>query len=129
MDFSVLTRDNVKLYAIKHYDNPYCSGFDEFEEDFKIPKYIKKLLNKYFSDGELKERLIINHLITFYNMFGQVAATRILFLRLDKEHYSALKTFLVFLKRCPKEIRNGSKVIFLDEIDMDTKVINILRKI
>lgn len=129
MDFAVLTKDNVKLYAIKHYDNPHCSGFEEFEEDFKIPKYIKKLFNKYFAEGDLKERLILNHLIAFYNMFGQEAATKILFLRIDKEHYPLLKTFLVFLRRCPDKVENCPVTIYTGDIALDKKAVEVLRKI
>lgn len=129
MKYKVLTKDNIKLYAITEYDNPFCSGFEEFEEDFRIPKYIKKLFNKYVVDKELKERLILNHIISFYNLFGQDGASRILFFRIDEEHYSILKTFLIFLGRCPDKVDLGNKIIYVNEILMDENIINILRKI
>lgn len=129
MEFAELTRDNIKLYAIKHYDNPYCTGREEFEEDFKIPKYIKKLFNKYTLEGDLKERLVLNHLISFYNIFGQEAATKILFFRIDEYHYPVLKTFLVFLKRCPDAVNFGNKVIYMSDIPLDDGTIKVLRRI
>lgn len=129
MDYHVITKDNIKLYAAKHYNNVYCSGFEEFEEDFKIPKYIKKLFNKYEVEGELKERLVLNHLTLFYNIFDQEAATKILFFRIDEEHYPILKTFLVFLQRCPDVVDFGDRVIYTSNIPLNQYTVDILRKI
>ena len=76
---------NFLLYAAKHYDNPHCYDTVEFYEDLNRFKYIKRLLNKYQESGDIKERLIINHLTVIYNVFGAVAGTRLLFLKL-REH-------------------------------------------
>ena len=67
-----LTDKNISAYMIASYDNPQCVDLDEFEDDVKIPKYIKRLINRYASVGELKERLILNHIILFYNVFNHV---------------------------------------------------------
>ena len=118
------------LYAAKHYDNPQCETIEEFNNDLKRINYIKKLLNKYKSSGELKERLIINHLIVLYNVFGVEAATRILFYKLE-DYYYYLKPFLVFLNYMPEYIdgvgQNGR--IVSSNITMDLSIIERLRKI
>ena len=126
MNFGKLTNDNILNYALKNYDNVGTTDVDEFYQDFKmIPKYLKRLFNRYRETGDLKERLILNHMIIFYNVFGAEAATRMLFFRTDPEHYGTLKTFLVFLNRCP-DIVDG---INTKTIPLDQKIINTLRGI
>ena len=100
---------------------------DDFEEDVKRFKYLKRLFRRYERTEVLNDRLILNHLIVLYNVFDK-AATPLLFYKIDKEHWSILKTFLVFLNRMPMEqiITGGVRG---DEISLDMKVINILRKI
>ena len=65
------------MYALLHYDNPHCKDIQEFFEDVKRLHYIRRLFKRYKDDNILKERLIINHLVTFYNVFENKAATRI----------------------------------------------------
>lgn len=101
---------------IDSYNNPQCVDIEEFHDDVKIPKYIKRLINRYLSAGELKERLILNHIILFYNVFDFEAATRILFFRLEHEDYSVLKTFLTYLNYMPEVVGliNGRNIINSD---------------
>ena len=125
-----LSEDNLLLYAIKHYDKPsYVTS--EFEEDLKRIQYLQKLFCRYQKKQELKERLILNHLIVLYNVFGAEACVRILFLRISKEHWSALKTFLIYLNMMP-ETRitsiNGSDILSAS-IPVDMTVAQALRKI
>lgn len=120
MKFDELTNGNYMMYALLHYENPHCKGIQEFFEDIKRIHYVRRLLKKYHSDGVLKERLILNHLITFYNVFQADAATRVLFFRIEKKYHSALKTFLVFINK----VKDGVNDSVLDE-----KVIDVLRKI
>ncbi len=101
-EFEELNDDNFLIYAIKNYQNPSCTGMAELEDDLKRFKYLKRLLNKYSKTGEPNERLIINHIILLYNVFGQ-ATTRMLFFKLEEKYWSDLKTFLVFLNRLPIE--------------------------
>ena len=101
-EFEELNDDNFLIYAIKNYQNPSCTGMAELEDDLKRFKYIKRLLNRYIENGEPNERLIINHIILLYNVFGQ-ATTRMLFFKLEEKYWSDLKTFLVFLNRLPLE--------------------------
>lgn len=98
MKFDELNDDNFLLFAIKYYDNPQCSTKDDFYEDLKRFKYIKRLLKKYIKTGELKTHLLLNHIIIIYNIFGD-AGTPLLFYKLDKESWSSLKAILLFLNR------------------------------
>ena len=75
-----LDESNFLLYAAKHYDNPQCFDTIEFYEDLKRFKYIKRLFNRYIEDGDLKERLVLNHIVILFNLFGVKAAIRMLFL-------------------------------------------------
>jgi hypothetical protein len=125
-----LTDKNIIAYMIMTYDNPQCIDFEEFEDDMKVPKYIKRLINRYLSVGELKERLILNHIISFYNVFGVDAATRILFFKMDESDYSVLKTFLVYLNVMPGivEMIRG-KNIFDSDIPISQEVAKRLREL
>lgn len=125
----VLDETNFIVYAAKHYDNPHCFDDIEFFDDLKRFKYLKKLLKKYRESGIIRERLILNHIIIIYNLFGQEAATRLLFLKMDG-YYPELKTFLIFLNRLPEKIHNiglGNKTILTVDIPLDSKLIEILR--
>ena len=119
--FSELTEKNLFLYAAKHYKNPKFSDIDDFYEDLKRFKYIKRLLNRYIESDELSERLILNHLIVVFNMFGIEAALEILNLKLEDKHWPVMKPFLVFLKYITNDQYTG--------ITMDPNVIEVLRKI
>lgn len=125
-----LDETNFLLYAAKHYDNPQCFDTLEFYEDLARFKYIKRLFNRYEETGELKERLVLNHLIILYNVFGS-AATRMLFFKLDGYHHM-LKPFIVLLGQMP-EIIHGigvqNKTIISSDVHMDQNIVQILRKI
>ena len=100
--YEKLTKDNIVMYAIRHYDNPSCSGMDEFYDDMKRFKYIKRLIRKYKDTGVLKERLILNHIIVINNLFGPEAASTLLFFKIEQEFWSCLKPFLEFLSVMPE---------------------------
>ena len=102
MNFKKLTSSNIMLFAAKHYDNPSCVGQAEFLDDMKRFKYIKRLFRKYTATGDLRTRLIINHIIILTNVFGVDAATTLLFFKIDKQHWSMLKTILIFLNYMPE---------------------------
>jgi len=111
---------------MKNYDNPSCKNIEEFQEDFNRIKYIKRLFNRYQSSGILRERLILNHIITFYNVFGLNAATRMLFNKIDESHYPLLKTFLTYLNYCPQEKFDG---IDITGVPLEQKVVQVLRSL
>ena len=126
MKFDELTDGNYMMYALLHYDNPHCIDITEFFEDVKRLHYIRRLFKRYNDDGVMKERLIINHLTVFYNVFEVTAATRILFFKVEKEYHPVLKTFLVFLNKMPYDMDHK---LTSDNIDLDEKLVEILRKI
>ena len=115
---------------MQHYENPQCVEVEEFNDDLRRIKYIKRLFNQYHIEGTLKERLILNHLIVFYNVFPVKVATRILFLKLEEHFWPILKTFLVYLHYMPEEkieSINGKEIIVSD-VPMDQLVIDRLRE-
>ena len=100
-----LDESNALLYAAKHYDNPQCYDTIEFYDDLKRFQYLKRLFNRYKETGELKERLVINHIIILYNVFGSLPCTRLLFLKLG-EHSDVLKPILELLGQMPEKVEN-----------------------
>ena len=120
--FEKITNDNVLLFALKHYDNPQCEGEKEFYDDMKRFKYIKRLLKKYKVDGVIKERLLLNHIIILNNVFGTLtSASTLLLFKIEPEHWSQLKSFLVYLNMLPEQE--------LKEIDDDKKISKVLKEL
>ena len=100
MKFDELNESTYILFAIKHYENPHCVTRDDFDEDMKRFKYLKRLLKRYVRGGSLRTHLIINHLIILYNVFGE-ATTPLLFFKMEREYWSILKTILLYLNKYP----------------------------
>jgi hypothetical protein len=100
MRFDELNEDNYILFAIKHYENPHAVTQEDFYDDLKRFKWIKRLLKKYKTNGELNIHLLINHFLILYNVFGD-AATPLLFYKLDFEYWSFVKTIIIYLGRFP----------------------------
>ena len=128
--FSELNAKNYVMFAMKNYDNPQCLDLDEFHSDLNRVKYLKRLFKRYVTTGDLKERLILNHIIVLYNVFGIVPATRLLFYKMDKEYYSLLKTFIVYLNFFPegddeKKIPETDLII----ITLDNDIVEASRKV
>jgi hypothetical protein len=122
-----LNDDNYVLFAAKVYARPSAVQ-SEFEEDLNRILYIKRLLSKYYSTGILKDRLLLNHLIIFVNVFGISSATRLLWLRLEEKDWKVIKPFLLYLNVLPVQIQMvKGKTIFTDEIQMDEQAIEALR--
>lgn len=125
MNFDMLTENNFIMFAMKVYDNPQCKDMEEFQEDMNRIKYLKRLFKKYKGSGILRERLILNHLIIFTNVFGIIPSSRILFSRIETELHPYLKTFLVFLNMLPEKIPEAD----LMSIPLDKRIIDRLRKL
>ena len=119
-----LTDDNIILFAAKNYTNTNCHDIQEFYTDLFIPSHLKKLFTRYSSSGTLKENLIINHIICFYNVFTPIGATKILFYKIDKKYHSYLKTFLVFLGRI--DDTTTFRDLNLKDINLDNKLYDYL---
>jgi hypothetical protein len=122
-----LCDDNFLIYAMKSYDKPNCI-MSEFEEDLKRIKYVKRLIKRYRLSGNLKERLILNHLIILANVFGVEASVRMIFYRFDREDFDILKTFLMFLNYMPTTVGGirGTN-IYSGDITIDLFVAKRLR--
>jgi hypothetical protein len=124
-----LIEDNFMMYAMKAYDKPNCI-MSEFEEDLKRLKYIKRLIKRYKVTGDLKERLILNHIIILSNVFGVEPTVRMLFYKIDKDDYEILKTFLTFLNFMPKIVLGvNGKNIHSSDVSVDLFVGKRLRNI
>ena len=127
MSFENLTNDNVMMFAIKAYDKPNCI-LSEFKEDMKRFNYLKRLFRRYRKVDELREQLVINHLVVLCNVFTPEIATRLLFFKMSKDDYSALKTYLIFLSFMPERIRaiKGTDILSSD-ISIDNNIAQALR--
>ena len=116
MQFDTLNEKNYLMFAIKHYDNPQSVTVDDFMEDMKKFKYLKRLLKRYLKTGILRVNLILNHLIVLFNVFGDAAIPLLVF-KVDKQYWDILKTYLLYLNRYP-ETGCGT----LDYVEIDASV-------
>ena len=114
MRFDELNEDNYLLFAIKFYDNPQAITMEDFESDLKRIRYVKRLLKRYKNTGELKTHLILNHLTILFNVFND-AAVPLLFYNLDRDLWSAIKSFLIFLNRFPEYPKTQIHDVEIDE--------------
>jgi hypothetical protein len=123
MKFDELNEDNYIIFAIKHYDNPQAVTQDDFFEDMKRFKWIKRLLNKYKNTGELNIHLIINHFMVLYNVFGE-STTPLLFYKINKDLWGVLKTFIMYLGRFPEYPKTT-----IHDIPIDIECLKTLKSI
>jgi hypothetical protein len=126
----LLTNENFLIFCAKYYDNPQCHSTEEFIEDLRRVKYIKKLITRYIDTGELKERLILNHIIILSNVFPSSILCKILLLKMRNE-FKYVKPFLILLNILPDKVYNvgKEKLIYTDLISMDDKIVKVLRQI
>lgn len=126
-----IDNSNFILFAAHFYDNPQCMDEAEFFDDLKRFKYLKRLFNKYQETGEIKERLVLNHLMILYNLFGSVGTTKMLFFKL-REYSEILKPFLILLDQLPEKIPGigiRGETILTNEIPSDQHIVDVLRSI
>jgi|TARA_R110000822_G_scaffold50518_2_gene131767 hypothetical protein len=119
--FETLDESTFLIFSAKNYYNPTCIDAEEFYEDIKRFKYIKRLLNRHLDGGKLSVNLILNHLIVVFNVFGNEPGLKMLEYKLDDRHWTSVKPFLVYLRVITNETYTG--------IEMDARVIEELRKI
>ena len=130
MKFDDLNDDNFLMYVMKEYNNVHCLDTEEFYDDLKKIKYIKRLFNIYKNTGQLKERLLLNHFIIFFNVFPVEAGVRILFYKIEQHFWPMVKTILIYLDRMPDKIESiRGKAIRSSEIDLDEGMVKRLRAI
>lgn len=123
MRFDELNESNYIMFAMKHYENPQAVTQEDFYDDMKRFKWIKRLLNKYRNTGEMNVHLLLNHFIILYNIFGD-ATTPLLFYRIDSELWNILKTFIVYLDRLPEY-----PVSYIHKIPVDCNCMEILENL
>ena len=126
-----IDNSNFILFAAHFNDNPQCTDEAEFFDDLKRFKYLKRLFNKYQETGEIKERLVLNHLMILYNLFGGVGTTKMLFFKL-RDYDSILKPFLILLDQLPEQIPGigiRDELILTSDIDSDQHIVDVLRSI
>jgi hypothetical protein len=123
MIFNELNEDNFLLFAIKNYKNPQAVAKEDFDKDLNHFKYIKRLLKRYKKSGELKTHLILNHFIILYNIFGE-ATTPMLFFKIEKDLWSSVKSFIIFLNRLPEYPKSS-----IHDIKVDLSCLEELYKI
>lgn len=121
----ILNEGNFLLYAMHHYNNPQCVTLEEFETDLKIITYVKKLLSRNTEDAST-HRLTLNHIITLFNLFGQ-GARPMLFLKIDKEHWGRLATYLLYINQMTDKVPELGLSLF--DLKLDDTIITELRKI
>ena len=127
--FDDLNDDNFMMYAVKCYTSPHCI-MSEFEGDIKRTKYLKRLFRRYKVTHNLKERLVLNHIILLNNVFGPEHMARILFYKIDERDYDILKTFLAYLNLMPDFVYGiKGKTIESSKIPLDLHVAEILGNI
>jgi len=129
MLFDSVDDSTFMLFAVRSYDNPNCTSVDEFEDDLKRIKYIKRLFKKYKDSGELKERLILNHLIVLYNVFQAESMTKMLCFKLH-DYIAILKSFLEYMSYWPKIVRGVSgRDIVSESVISDVFVASTLARV
>jgi|TARA_A100001391_G_scaffold180559_1_gene146093 hypothetical protein len=122
MIFNELNDDNYLIFAIKHYDNPQAVTYEDFLNDMKKFKYIKRLLKRYRKTGDLKSHLLINHFIVLYNVF-QDATTPLLFYKIEQDLWSPMKTFIMFLGKLPEHPKS-----FIHDVQVDLDCLSQLNQ-
>ena len=121
MNFNELNKDNFLLFAIRYYENPNSSTQEEFYEDLKRFKYVKRWLKKYHDSGTINSHLLLNHIIVIFNCWND-AAIPMLFYKIEPQYWEYLKSFLVFLERVPSWPPSE-----LDQINTNINILNELK--
>ena len=120
MRFDELNKENFLLFAIKEYDNPSTTTQDEFEEDLKRFKYVKRWLKKYHESGDINSHLLLNHIIVILNCWND-AAIPMFFHKIESAYWPYLKSFLLYLDRIPEY--PVSSLHYIQEDAMITRIL------
>lgn len=112
--------------ALKSYENPSCISLNEFQEDLQRFSYVKKILTQYANTGEINERLLLNHIVICFNLFGAEALLFLLY-RVEEKQWGFLFPFLILLNRLPEQIPEYG--INTSDVELDQQIINKLRNL
>lgn len=125
-----LTEDTFEPYAMRHYKNDCCITIDEFYTDLKRIRYIKGLIRRYRESDDLRERLILNHIIILGNIFNAEAVVKMLLFKIDEDDWEVIKPFLSYLNFMPKVIYNlNGRNIWASEIRDNQQVVHKLTEL
>ena len=120
--FDKITAKNFQAFALKHYDDPQCESLEDFQEDLRRFRYLNRLLHRYHNNGEMRERLMLNHLICLFNVFGYDPCMRMLEFKIkDKSYWTSIKTMLLYLGYVSEDWET--------DISLDLKLADRLREL
>lgn len=120
--FDKLTNKNFQAFALQNYDDPQCEDIEDFHEDLRRFRYLKRLLYRHHEYGEIRERLMLNHIITLFNVFGFEPCMRMLEFKIKEETYwTSIKTMLLYLGYVEES--------FKSHISIDEKLVQRLREL
>lgn len=125
-----LTKDNFLIYAIKHYDNLNCTGNKDFRNDIKRISHVKKLLKRECFETDASVcRLIMNHIVILYNIFGPEATPNMLLFKIEEDKWKYITPFLLFLSILPEKVYINNKTIYTTDIGIDINLTKTLRSL
>lgn len=124
----MLNKDTFELYAAKYYNNPSCISKEEFDEDLCRFRYVKRLCGRYQETGEVKDRLLLNHLVILYNLFGP-ACTSMLYFKIPQEDWCVITPFIEFLGFLPPVVKDLKPPVFTEAILQDEISKQLLKKL
>lgn len=102
MQYDELNHDNFMLFAAENYDSRTATTLEDFHRDLNRFNYINRCLRKYSITGKINHHLVLNHIITLFNIFND-AATPMLFFKIDKKYWNIVISFLYFVNRLPED--------------------------
>lgn len=84
--------------ALHSYSNRQCNTVEEFNSDLNRITIIRKMIRQYLISGEITYRLVLNHIVILFNVFGTSAMALILY-KIEPEYHPILFPFLQTLNR------------------------------
>ena len=106
--------DERLSWGFQLHRNPAVS-YDDLIEDVARRKSIRRQINLYLSDNRnFNERLLLNHIIIWYNTFGgEDEATEYLLDELDEMEISCLLPFLDYIMvSCDRTIERDRGIVY-----------------
>ncbi len=97
-----MINDDYVAYAKASYKSPFFSD-EDFLQDLNKIVVLKKLFRRFTTSGAINERLVLNNIIILLNVFGLESTNKMLFHKVEHEHWSIVKTFLMFLNSYVEE--------------------------
>ena len=80
-----LDKKNFEKYAFDNYRNAIADKA-EFKEDLRKAQHARKLATKIVNGKDVNIRLLVNHVILFFNVFAPVAAKELLLFHSNEQY-------------------------------------------